>query len=64
MKGNRLFATGFWIFHYIIQEEVDQDGVARDFRMLASDLSPDELDAPDTAAYTSRQSHMHAWSRG
>lgn len=34
----------------IVEEKIDEDGIEGGIRVLAKDLTPEELDAPDAAA--------------
>ena len=47
VMGQRLLALRLQLLHGVVQEEVDEDRVDLRLRVLALDLAPDLLDAPD-----------------
>ncbi len=53
---HRLLSLGLQLLHRIVQEKIYEYSVDLGLRVLALDLAPDELDAPDSAAYIARPS--------
>ena len=47
VMGQRLLALRLQLLHGVVQEEVNEDRVDLRLRVLALDLAPDLLDAPD-----------------
>ncbi len=54
VMGYQLSSVGLHLLDQIVEEEVYQNGIDVRVGVLAQDLSPDELHAPDAARYVSR----------